>query len=79
MLLKYVKIVYAIACKLKYINILNVSILKKGRVTPVKVISYAPKNGIHLVIIAGRIRHVKKYRIFSDLVGIGSVRRLFLK
>jgi len=53
---------------------------RKERVTPMEVLSYARENGVHPAIVAGRIRHTRKnYRILSDLVGIGYVRKLFQK
>ncbi len=51
---------------------------QRERIYQVEVIKYARERGIHPAIVAGRIRHSKKdYRILSNLVGNGDVRRWF--
>ena len=47
-------------------------------ITREEIFEYAQKNNIHPSIIAGNIQyHKSNYRIFSNLVGRGQVRRLF--
>lgn len=46
---------------------------------PSEIIQFAKKNGISAAIPAGRIRHeTGNYKLFSNLLGSGTVRRLFL-
>jgi HTH-type transcriptional regulator/antitoxin HigA len=45
--------------------------------TPDAVAHLAKKLRVHPAIVAGRIRHSRGYRVLSDLVGQGQVRRLF--
>ena len=51
---------------------------QRERISPADVIQYARARGIHPAIVAGRIRHMKKnYRILTNLIGNGNVRRWF--
>ena len=46
--------------------------------TPMAVIDLAYESGVHPAIVAGRVRHVQKnYRLLSQFVGTGEVRRQF--
>jgi len=50
----------------------------KNIISKEDVIEYAYNNNIHPAIVAGRIQHYKNnYRLFSNLVGRGEVRRCF--
>lgn len=49
-------------------------------IRPEEVLRYADAHKVHRAIVAGRIQHAKNnYRLFSNLVGRGEVRRLFEK
>ena len=46
--------------------------------TQVAVLRYAAENNIHPAIVAGRIQHARNnYRVFSNLIGRGEVRKCF--
>ena len=57
---------------------LGFSLDKQEIVSQKEVISYAVKHNIHPAIVAGRIQYTKNnYRLFSNLVGRGEVRKFF--
>ena len=46
--------------------------------TPMAVIELAAQAGVHPAVVAGRVRHEENnYRLLSQFVGVGKVRRLF--
>jgi HTH-type transcriptional regulator/antitoxin HigA len=49
---------------------------RREKIYPAQVLQYARERGIHPAIVAGRVRYTKKnYRILTNLVGKGEVRR----
>jgi HTH-type transcriptional regulator/antitoxin HigA len=48
--------------------------------TKAGILAFASEKGIHPAIVAGRIqKETENYAIFADLVGQGSVRKLFVR